>query len=409
MIGATRQPKETGKLSLASKETEDMSERVLDVSRPRLSRRRAVQGAAGLAAGLAVGTPLLRRAAAQETTLNWLTWPGHADPSIVGPFEEETGIKIVAKEYGSGDLGLVEIAQNPGVYDVFTTSMEFMPQYVAADLIQAMDPAEYPGWAEYLPEFQQDIGYNVDGTFYTIIYSFGFNALCYRTDQLSEEDVSSYAILADPRVSGKVGSQDWWGNTMGALSIANGNSPVDGKNPYVLTSEEFESLKQSMAELRPQFGGFWDIAGVISAFANGTIWLQPGGGDWSAQILQDQGHPVASAIPAEGGYLWGEAISIVNGTQKEEAAKQFVSYILSGPAQARISTKPSYSAIAPNMEAWTLLQEEQPEWAERLKMNTFDDPNAITPWREGRIAIRVLPEEQTVEDWQNAWTEFKEG
>ena len=379
------------------------------VRNPHLSRRSVLQGTAGLAAGFALGSRQSLTADAQENSLNWLTWPGHADPSIIGPFEEETGIKIVAKEYGSGDLGLVEIAQNPGVYDVFTTSMEFMPQYVAADLIQEMDPTEYPGWGEYFPEFQQDIGYNVDGKYYTILYEFGFNALCYRTDQLSEEDVSSYAILSDPRVTGKVGSQDWWGNTMGALSIADGNSPVNGKNPYVLTNEEFEHLKQTMGEMRPQFGGFWDIAGVISAFANGTIWLQPGGGDWSAQILQDQGHPVASAIPNEGGYLWGEAISIVNGTQKEEAAKQFVTYLLSAPAQVRLATKPSYSAIVPNMEAWTLMQEEQPEWAERLKMNSFEDPNAITPWREDRITIRVLPEEQTVEDWQNAWTEFKEG
>ena len=51
---------------------------------------------------------------------------------------------------------------------------------------------------QYLPEFQQDIGYNVDGKYYTILYEFGFNALCYRTDQLSEKDVSSYAILSDP-------------------------------------------------------------------------------------------------------------------------------------------------------------------------------------------------------------------
>jgi spermidine/putrescine transport system substrate-binding protein len=394
---------------MRGKEITMMRERSPLVRNPHLSRRSVLQGTAGLAAGFALSSRQSLTAEAQETSLNWLTWPGHADPSIIGPFEEETGIKIVAKEYGSGDLGLVEIAQNPGVYDVFTTSMEFMPQYVAADLIQEMDPTEYPGWGEYFPEFQQDIGYNVDGKYYTILYEFGFNALCYRTDQLSEEDVSSYAILSDPRVTGKVGSQDWWGNTMGALSIADGNSPVNGKNPYVLTNEEFEHLKQTMGEMRPQFGGFWDIAGVISAFANGTIWLQPGGGDWSAQILQDQGHPVASAIPNEGGYLWGEAISIVNGTQKEEAAKQFVTYLLSAPAQARLATKPSYSAIVPNMEAWTLLQEEQPEWAERLKMNSFEDPNAITPWREDRITIRVLPEEQTVEDWQNAWTEFKEG
>jgi spermidine/putrescine transport system substrate-binding protein len=394
---------------MRGKEITMMRERSPLVRNPHLSRRSVLQGTAGLAAGFALSSRQSLTAEAQETSLNWLTWPGHADPSIIGPFEEETGIKIVAKEYGSGDLGLVEIAQNPGVYDVFTTSMEFMPQYVAANLIQEMDPTEYAGWGEYFPEFQQDIGYNVDGKYYTILYEFGFNALCYRTDQLSEEDVSSYAILSDPRVTGKVGSQDWWGNTMGALSIADGNSPVNGKNPYVLTNEEFEHLKQTMGEMRPQFGGFWDIAGVISAFANGTIWLQPGGGDWSAQILQDQGHPVASAIPNEGGYLWGEAISIVNGTQKEEAAKQFVTYLLSAPAQARLATKPSYSAIVPNMEAWTLLQEEQPEWAERLKMNSFEDPNAITPWREDRITIRVLPEEQTVEDWQNAWTEFKEG
>jgi spermidine/putrescine transport system substrate-binding protein len=386
-----------------------MKERSALVRNQHLSRRSVLQGTAGLAAGFALSSRQSLTAGAQENSLNWLTWPGHADPSIIDPFEEETGIKIVAKEYGAGDLGLVEIAQNPGVYDVFTTSMEFMPQYVAADLIQEMDPTEYPGWAEYLPEFQQDIGYNVDGKYYTILYEFGFNALCYRTDQLSEEDVSSYAILSDPRVTGKVGSQDWWGNTMGALSIADGNSPVNGKNPYLLTNEEFEHLRQTMSEMRPQFGGFWDIAGVISAFANGTIWLQPGGGDWSAQILQDQGHPVASAVPQEGGYLWGEAISIVNGTQKEEAAKQFVGYLLSAPAQVRLATKPSYSAIVPNMEAWTLLQEEQPEWAERLKMNSFEDPNAITPWREDRITIRVLPEEQTVEDWQDAWTEFKEG
>jgi spermidine/putrescine transport system substrate-binding protein len=394
---------------MRSKEVEMMRELSSQIQQSRLSRRSVLQGTAGLAAGAALSSRPALDAVAQENSLNWLTWPGHADPSIIGPFEEETGITIVAKEYGAGDLGLVEIAQNPGVYDVFTTSMEFMPQYVAANLIQEMDPAEYPGWSEYFPEFQQDIGYNVDGKYYTILYEFGFNALCYRTDQLSEEDVSSYGILSDPRVTGKVGSQDWWGNTMGALSIADGNSPVNGKNPYVLTNEEFEHLKQTMNEMRPQFGGFWDIAGVISAFANGTIWLQPGGGDWSAQILQDQGHPVASAIPDEGGYLWGEAISIVNGTQKEEAAKQFVAYLLSAPAQVRLATKPSYSAIVPNMEAWTLMQAEQPEWAERLKMNSFEDPNAITPWRDGRITIRVLPEEQTVEDWQEAWTEFKEG
>ena len=37
----------------------------------------------------------------------------------------------------------------------------------------------------------------------------------------------------------------------------------------------------------------------------------------------------------------------------------------------------------------------------------YDDPNAITAWREGRIVIRSLPVDQSVTDWANLWQEFK--
>ena len=86
--------------------------------------------------------------------------------------------------------------------------MEFMPQYVAAGIVEEMDPEEYKGWKEYLPEFRKDIGYNVGGKYQTIVYEFGFNALAYRTDKVSAEDASSFAVLGDPRFTKKLGSQD---------------------------------------------------------------------------------------------------------------------------------------------------------------------------------------------------------
>lgn len=370
-----------------------------------VSRRKVLKGAAATTA-LGLSAPYII-AHAQDNTLSWLTWPGHSDPSVVEPFEKATGIKINAKEYGSGDLGLVEMSQNPGLYDVVTVSMEFVPQYVQAGIIQELDPEQFAGWKDYLPELRKDIGYNVDGKFYTIIYSFGYNALNYRSDKVSAEEVESYAILADPKFKGKVGAQDWWGNTLGVLSIAAGASPKAGRNPYRITDEEFAKLGEFISGLRPQFGGFYEIAGIFAAFANGTIWLYPGGGDWIAQLLKEQGLPVEAAIPKEGGYLWGEAISIVSGTKKAEAARKFVDYCLSAEAQARISTKPSYSAIAPNGRAWTLLQQNKPDWARRLKMDTFSDPCAISPLRDGSIAVRLLPQDQTVEEWSNLWQEFK--
>lgn len=371
-------------------------------------RRTVLKGSAatlGLAAAGSVAPAVFVRGA--ETTLNWLTWAGHSDPYIIEPFEKATGIKIKAKEYATGDIGIVEMTQNPGLYDLITTSMEFLPQFVAADTLEEMDPEEYSGWKEYLPEFRQDIGYNVGGKFHSIVYEFGFNALGYLTDRLSAEDVSTYEIIRDPRVKGKVATQDWWGNAMGCLSAMAGFGPNNGRNPYVITNEEFEHLRQTMFEVRPQFGGFFEYAGLFSGFANGSIWLQPGGGDWAAQLLADQGVPAGASIPKEGGYLWGEAISIVNGTTRREAAKKFVDYCLSAEAQARFATKASYTAIVPNGKAWEIVRKDMPDWAKRLQFESFDDPNAITPWRDGRIAIRVLPEDQTVEEWADLWQEFK--
>lgn len=371
-------------------------------------RRTVLKGSVatlGLTAVGSIAPTVFSRAA--DTTLNWLTWAGHSDPYVIEPFEKATGIKIKAKEYAAGDLGLVELTQNPGLYDLITLSGEFIPEFVAAGTLEEMDPEEYPGWKEYLPEFRKDLGWNVDGKYYSILYEFGFNGLGYRTDKLSNEDVSTYEIIRDPRVKGKVASNDWWGNAMGSLSILAGYSPVKGRNPYVITNDEFKHLRQTMVEIRPQFSGFYEYAGIFSGFSNGSIWLQPGGGDWSTQILIDQKVPMGTSIPKEGGYLWGEAISIVVGTTKRDAAKKFVDYCMSAEAQARFATKPAYTAIITNQRGWEIVRRDMPQWAKRLQFESLDDPNAITPWRNGLIVIRRLPVDQSVQDWANLWQEFK--
>ncbi len=344
---------------------------------------------------------------AEDTTLNWLTWAGHSDPYVIEAFEKETGIKIKAKEYAAGDLGLAELTQNPDLYDIVSVSGEFIPAFVSANVLAELDPEEYSSWKDYLPEFKKDLGWNVNGKYHSILYEFGFNGLGYRTDMLSAEDVSTYEIMRDPRLKGKIAANDWWGNAMGSLSILAGYSPAKGRNPYVITNEEFKHLRETMMEVRPQFSGFLEYAGIFSGFANGSIWLQPGGGDWATQILVDQNIPVGTSIPKEGGYLWGEAISIVAGTKKLDAAKKFVNYVMSAEAQARFATKPAYTAIVANQKGWEIIRRDMPQWAKRLKLESFDDPNAITPWRQGLITSRMLPVDQTAADWANLWQEFK--
>ena len=101
--------------------------------------------------------------------------------------------------------------------------------------------------------------------------------------------------------------------------------------------------------------------------------------------------------------------AIVKGTTRPDGAQKFVDYCLSARAQAAFATKPSYSAIVPNQEAWKLIQTSKGNWAERLNMTSLAGDNALAPWRDGKIAVRLLPKDQTVEDWANAWQEFKAG
>ena len=67
---------------------------------------------------------------------------------------------------------------------------------------------------------------------------------------------------------------------------------------------------------------------------------------------------------------------------------------------------PAYQAEIPNRAGWELMNEEEPDWAERLDLQ-LDGPSIMDLYEEGRISIRKLPVQQTIEEWNDAWTEFK--
>ena len=90
----------------------------------------------------------------------------------------------------------------------------------------------------------------------------------------SESDVSSYDILFDPAVKGRVALFDWFLPNMGCLSKYNGN-----KNPYDLNASEFSALGDTLMKLRPQVGLVGNTSQVIQAMAGGSYDLAIAG-EW---------------------------------------------------------------------------------------------------------------------------------
>lgn len=367
-----------------------------------VSRRRFLQGVGG-AAGVAAlsGLAPFRSARANDNELTMLAWNGHAEPDIVGEFEQRHGVRIRAKYYTGGDNMLALIAQSPpGTYDLILSDAEYVQQLRAAGYIERLDPEDY-NFDEYFPEFQRFPFSWHNDDLYSVLVRFGFLGVSYNTDLLSEKDVRSYRLFWDEGLKDKVGHFDWHLPNLGQISLLNGNSDA-----YNLTDSEWEAVKETTMSLRPQIAGFFDYGGTFSSLKTGEVHAMAGIGDWITGVLERSGAPVTTAIPEEGGLQWSEAFCIGKDARHPDLARKFIQYITSAEGQARSAQMKAYPAMIPNREGWKRLAEINPAEARRQDM-ILGERNAVDLIREGLIQFRQLPVNQSLGTWNGFWQEYK--
>jgi spermidine/putrescine transport system substrate-binding protein len=289
----------------------------------------------------------------------------------------------------------------PGTYDVVLVDREYIPQLRASDKLQLLNADDYP-FGEFFPEAREIPELAMDKPLYAVPLRMNYLGLSYNSDYVSADEASSYKALWDPKLKGKVGWFDWYLPSMGVLSLYNGN-----KRPFDISNEEFARLKETLFSLQEQTSGFYGHADIQTAFANGNCYALAGNGDSSSQILKSQGLPIETRIPKEGALGVVEALGIPNGSANVELAKNFIQYATSAEGQFRSALLPAYVDYVPSMPAWQLLAEREPDWATRLRMRTDQHPNIIDDLKEGRISFRETPVQQSIEDWNQVWTEFK--
>lgn len=368
-------------------------------NRLHISRRRLLQGAATFA----FATPMLNRAWAQEaTTINMLAWYGHAEPDIVAEFEAANNVKFVPKYYAGGDNMLALISQSPpGTYDLILSDAEFVQQLNAAGYIEKMDPSLYP-FDDFFPEFQKFPGHWTDDTLWSVMVRYGLLGVSYNTDALTREEAMSYNCFWNPKVSGKVGHFDWHLPNLGQMSLLMGNKP-----PFDIDEAAWAAVQDKTLSLKPQVGGYFDYGGTFSGLKNGEMLAMVGIGDWITGVLEKDGAKVASVIPEEGGIQWTESYSIGVGTTKHEILNKFINYMLGAEGQVKSIQMAAYPGLSPNKTGWKAIQAANPDEARRSGLIEGADNDPIKMLREGRVFFRDTPKQQSLEDWNDFWSDYK--
>ena len=367
----------------------------------RFTRRSFLKGSAAAAAAIAATGVTNRVVWSQENTLNYLCWPGHGAEEVVSGFEAANDVKIVSKEYVGGEAMLALMNQSdPGTYDVVLSDREYITMLNAGGFINEMDPNDY-AFDDFWPEFQKLPGHWLDGKLYSVILDFGYLGVVHNTDKISVKEASSYKVLWDPKLAGKVGMFDWYLPTMGNLSQYNGN-----KTPFDVDAGAFSKLRDTVFSLKPQVSAFYGMADVFTSLTSGDALAFPGIGDWITILLSADGVPVTTTIPDEGGLQWTESLSITKESKKQAMAKKFVQYMTSPEGQVKVALKSSYMGSIPNKKGWKLMNETNAHGADLLR-HRFDQRNVMDEYADGKIALRALPEQQSIDDWSEVWNEFK--
>lgn len=333
----------------------------------------------------------------QQPEINVLIWGGYEHPSLIQPFEKMYGVKVNYKTFFGGDAMFALFTQSKGIYDVVVVDPEYIQKLYVLGRLRPLDPADFD-MSSYIPYFRTFPLSWIDGKLYAPVVEFGSLGIVYNTKHLTEAEASSYSILSDPKVKGRVGAWDWYLPIMGVLSRGLGN-----QKPYDINTPQFDALKQRLLALRPQVRA---IAGsfpeLMTSLANEDIWVVPGGAEWAALALKQQGKPYDWTIPNEGGVMWVDTLVIPTDAPHPDLAKLYIKWMMSSEAQAALSQKPAYSSYVPNEKAFDLMS------AEHKKLLKWVTPSEIQSMI-AKLSVRTLPAQQSEKTWQDAWEAFKAG
>ena len=351
-----------------------------------------------------IGMPFIRSAKAAPTEINMLAWYGHGEADVVGAYEEANNVKFNAKYYAGGDNMLALVSQSPpGTYDLILSDGEFVQQLNAAGYIEEMDAADYNFDDMLHEDFKKFPGHWQDDKLFSVMVRFGHLGVSYNKNAMSAEEAMSYKGFWKPELAGKVGHFDWHLPNLGMMSLYNGN----GSKLWDLDDDSWKAVQETAMSLRPQVGGFFDYGGTFNSLKSGEMQAMCGIGDWITGVLEKDGAPVASVVPNEGGIQFTESYSIGKNSSKVDEVKKFIQHMLSPEGQLRSTEMAAYPAFCVTKGGRALLNQANPAEAQRSGQidGAVNDPIKLI--NEGRIHYRNIPVQQSLEDWNDFWSDYK--
>ena len=297
------------------------------------------------AAGLALTTmPLGRKAFAEDQAI-YFTWAGYDDPGFFPAYVKKHGANPEMPVFADSEEARTKV-QSGFVVDVDHPCSTDVKRWRDADLIQPIDTSRLSNWGDVFPQLKT-LQYITEGDKqFFIPIDWGNTSILYRPDLVDIKE-ESWTLLWDERYKGKLSIGADGTETVPIAGVVAGV-----KDPFNMTDEELETVKQLLIKQKPLLRFYWDSnAAVEQALASGELVASTG---WNSSVvtLLGQGVPVKFMNPKEGIESYCCGLVLTKNAPHIDAAYDLIDAMLAPEAGLWLIDKQGYGHS--NMKSFEL-------------------------------------------------------
>jgi spermidine/putrescine-binding protein len=302
-----------------------------------VSRRRFIQGAAGLSALTVLGLsePAF---AALGGELNFLGWDGEHGGNVAKSFLETNKIKMNASFQSAADEALTRFnTGGRGAMDILTPNKDFQTAILKSgtELFQPLDLARIPTASGLFPAFKDAPWLVKDGKTYGIPIIWGDEPCVYNPKKWDAMP-AKYTDFADPKYKGElVLLDDPFGNIwLWAKSL-------DMPEPNRLTAAQLQQVLEAMLKVKPNVvtigASHGDMADVL---VRGDASIGIGGWAYQVMIAKDKGVELTVGSPSvDGTFFWSDAYAIAVDAPNLDNAYAFIDFMTKPESNAALASE----------------------------------------------------------------------
>jgi putrescine transport system substrate-binding protein len=274
-------------------------------------------------------------AAAEDKQLFIYNWADFIGRDTIANFEKETGIKVTYDVYDAEETMDARLLAGSSGYDVVIASTEFFGREIKAGVYLPLDKSKLPNWKNLDPRILAIQQEHDPGNRYGAPYLHSINGFAYNADMIKARmpnaPVDSLDMLFKPEVVSKFADcgVTFLDSAEDVLQLA---LQYLGLNPNSNSPQDYKAAEAMLLKVRPYIREF-DSAEYLNGLANKEICIAM---SWSSDYAQSRARARAVgvnvdlvfAVPKEGANQNFTSLLIPVGATHQQAAYEFINYIL---------------------------------------------------------------------------------